>query len=124
MDKIIKALDVPDSAYQLAIRRYEDLGEWLQDPEKAKSADFSPHVLPQGSFRLGTVVHPLKGEDYDLDVACKLQEGMTKSSWTQKRLKLLFREDLEGYRKARDIQEELEEKRRCWRRDPRVCEGR
>jgi hypothetical protein len=115
LDKIIQSLDVPPSAYEAAKRRYEDLGEWLQDADKAKSADFSPHVFPQGSFRLGTVTKPLKGEDYDLDLACKLREGMAKSSWTQKQLKLLFGEDLERYRKERAIKEELEEKRRCWR---------
>ena len=112
---IIESLDVPVSAYEAAKRRYKDLGKWLEDISKAKSARCCPHVSPQGSFRLGTVTRPWKHEDYDLDLACNLQEGITKSTHTQEQLKLLVGIDLENYRMERGIQEKLEEKPRCWR---------
>jgi hypothetical protein len=115
IDNIIESLDVPDSAYEAAERRYKDLGTWLHDQGKASIAPFSPHVFAQGSFRLGTVTRPWKREDYDLDLACKLQQGLTKSNHTQEQLKRLVGSDLEKYRKERGIQDKLEEKHRCWR---------
>lgn len=115
VDDIIESLDVPESAYEAAERRYKDLGEWLHDRTKAGSAPFSPHVFAQGSFRLGTVTRPWKREDYDLDLACKLREGMTKSEHTQEQLKRLVGSDLEKYRREWGIQERPEEKHRCWR---------
>jgi hypothetical protein len=73
-------------------------------------------VYPQGSFRLGTVVRPLQdGDDYDLDLGCRLRSGITKQTHTQKQLKHLLGADLEAYRTARQIKERLDEKRRCWR---------
>lgn len=115
LDDIIESLDVPISAYEAAEKRYMDIGDWLNDAMKAKCASFSPHVFTQGSFRLGTVTRPWKREDYDLDLACKLQEGITKLTSTQEELKVLVGADLEKYRQERGIQEELEEKHRCWR---------
>ena len=115
IEDIIKALDVPDGAYEAAERRYRDLGEWLHDDGKAQSASFDPHVFPQGSFRLGTVTKPWKRDDYDLDLSCKLQDGLTKASHTQKQLKLLLGADIEAYRRERGIERRLEETHRCWR---------
>lgn len=113
--EIAQSLDVPNSAYEAAARRYDDLGNWLQDYSKASCAFFSPHISPQGSFRLGTVTRPWKRENYDLDLTCKLRDGLSKRTHTQKELKELVGKDLERYRQERGIQEKLEEKHRCWR---------
>lgn len=112
---IAESLDIPDAAYQLAEERYNDLSRWLNDPSRSKTARFKPHVFPQGSFRLGTVTRPWKRDDYDLDLACKLQDGIQTTTHTQADLKQLSGEDLEAYRNERGIQERLEEKHRCWR---------
>lgn len=114
-ENIADSLDVPISAYEAAERRYQDLSNWLGDPTKAQSAAFHPHVFPQGSFRLGTVTRPWKREDYDLDLSCTLQDGVTKMTHTQEELKMLIGNDLNKYRSERGIQERLEEKHRCWR---------
>lgn len=115
IDALIDAIEIPDSAYESAARRYNDLAVWLGRTE-SQSARFSPHVYPQGSFRLGTVVRPLQdGDDYDLDLGCRLRSGITKQSHTQKQLKHMLGADLAEYRSARQIKERLEEKRRCWR---------
>ena len=58
IEEIIGAIDIPDSAYQAAQRRFDDLEKWLRDKSKSKSAEFEPHVHPQGSFRLGTAIKP------------------------------------------------------------------
>jgi hypothetical protein len=106
---------LPASGYERAKSRYEDLAEWFGRAESV-CAQYSPHIYPQGSFRLGTVVKPIAGDgEYDLDLGCRLRVGINKSTHTQRQLKMLVRHDLEAYRVARGIEEELEEKHRCWR---------
>ena len=115
IEELAASLDIPDSAYEKAEVRYKDLGAHFEGCD-AKCAPFSPHIYPQGSFRLGTVVRPLNGEcEYDLDLGCRVRNGITKGSHTQQQLKTLVGIDLESYRKARQIEEKLEEKNRCWR---------
>lgn len=115
IDNMVKLLELPDSAYDKARKRYEDLGEWFDRDESAVSGN-NPHIFPQGSFRLGTAIRPLdESEEYDLDLACKLREGISKDSHTQETLKKLIGIELEAYRKARGIKSELELKHRCWR---------
>ncbi|GAB3306365.1 nucleotidyltransferase domain-containing protein [Haliea atlantica] len=114
LEKILDQVDLPESAYETAERRYEDLGSWLHRPESACSG-FDPQVTPQGSFRLGTAIRPEDDEEYDLDMGCILRQGLNKTNITQKDLKELLGGDLEAYRNARNIKEELDEKDRCWR---------
>ena len=115
IEEILASLDIPESAYDKAEARYKDLGEWF-DREEAKCSPFGPHIYPQGSFRLGTVVRPLHGRlEYDLDLGCRLRWGITKYTHTQRQLKALVGTDLEAYRRARRIEDALEEKNRCWR---------
>ena len=115
IDNMVKLLELPDSAYDKARKRYEDLGEWFDRDESAVSGN-NPHIFPQGSFRLGTAIRPLdESEKYDLDLACKLRDGISKDSHTQETLKKLIGIELEAYRKARGIKSELEPKHRCWR---------
>lgn len=114
IEEIAKVIDIPDTSYETAYKRYRDLGVWLSDP-RAQCSRYSPHIYPQGSFRLGTVIRPIgEDEEYDLDMGCRLQEGISKFEWSQERLKNLVGDDLEGYRVMRQIQNELEEKHRCW----------
>jgi hypothetical protein len=114
IDNMVKLLEIPDSAYDKARKRYEDIGKWFDRDESTVSVN-NPHIFPQGSFRLGTAIRPLdESEEYDLDLACKLQDGISKDSHTQESLKKLIGIELEAYRKARGIKSELEEKHRCW----------
>ncbi|HWB46112.1 MAG TPA: nucleotidyltransferase [Hyphomicrobiaceae bacterium] len=115
VESLVESLEVPQSSYEAAERRYRDLGQWLNDKEKAKCALFDPQVSPQGSFRLGTAIKPWKRADYDLDLGCKLQTGITPRTHTQKALKDLVGADLETYRRERGIEDKLEEHKRCWR---------
>lgn len=111
---LLEELDIPAGAYERAERRYKNLGEFF-DSDRAQCARFSPHIYPQGSFRLGTVIRPLDGGEYDLDVGCRLRAGVSKSTHTQRQLKGLVGQDMERYRAQRDIEQPLDEKRRCWR---------
>lgn len=115
IEAIAEELDVPDSAYETARERYEDLGKWLSEPNKTESAQYAPQVSSQGSFQLGTAIKPLRGGEYDLDITCVLRQGITKTSISQKDLKRMLGNDLRKYRQERQIQEQLIEKQRCWR---------
>jgi|SRR5882724_933168 len=111
IEEIAASIDIPASAYEKAEARYKDLGEWFGRPE-AKCAKFDPHIYPQGSFRLGTVV---RSDEYDLDFGCRLRQGVSKLTHTQKQLKALVGADMEEYRQARGIKSDLIDKPRCWR---------
>lgn len=111
IDELASCLDIPDSAYEKAEARYKDLGEWFSRKESHCSR-FDPHIYPQGSFRLGTVV---RADEFDLDLGCRLRSGISKATHSQEELKRLVGQDLEEYRVARGIQHKLEEKNRCWR---------
>lgn len=115
LEQMIDALDLPDEAYEKAKARYDDLGAWFER-EESKCSVHSPHIFAQGSFRLGTAIKPLSNEEeYDLDLACKLRDGISKATHSQEDLKKLIGIDLEMYRKARSIQSPLDAKHRCWR---------
>ena len=114
---VADGVDIPDSAYDKAEKRYKDLGEWLCR-EGSEVARYDPSVFPQGSFLLGTVIRPVgSDEEYDLDLGCTLKTGVGKSTHSQEQLKVLLGRELEAYRRARGIADSLDEKRRCWRLD-------
>lgn len=115
MKVLAETIDIPESTYDKAERRYKNLGDWLGRDDSV-CARYDPHIFAQGSFRLGTVIRPLsEEEEYDLDLACELQNGITKSTHSQEQLKNLVGVEVESYRNYRGIEDEKEEKHRCWR---------
>lgn len=113
--EMLDQLELPESAYEKAISRYQDIGEWFSRKESSLN-QYDPHVFSQGSFRLGTAIKPVNpDEEYDLDLSCKLRKGVSKTSHTQEQLKSIVGKELELYRVARRIEEKLEPKHRCWR---------
>jgi hypothetical protein len=111
IEELAASIEIPESAWEKADSRYQDLGEWFNRADGG-CVQFQPHIYPQGSFRLGTVI---RSDEYDLDVGCRLRRGITKQTHTQKQLKMLVGRDVEAYRVARGIKETLEEMHRCWR---------
>ncbi len=111
---ILEKIELPDGAYEKAEKRYEDIGKWLHR-EESSCLEYDPLVFSQGSFRLGTAIKPDADEEYDLDMGCNLRQGLSKGDITQEQLKNHVGSELELYRKARGIKEELSEKKRCWR---------
>jgi len=117
IDHIINGLELPESAYDKAKERYEDLGEWFSRKESEVSVN-NPHIFSQGSFCLGTAIRPIdENEEYDLDLACKLRYDISKKTHTQEGLKKLICAELEKYRIARGIKTLIEPKHRCLRLD-------
>lgn len=115
LENMTAKLELPESAYEKAKKRYDDIGEWFgRDESMCKDND--PHIFSQGSFRLGTAIYPLdQNEAYDLDLACNLRKGISRITDTQESLKKLVGYEIETYRKARGIKAPKEEKHRCWR---------
>ena len=72
--EIAEELDIPPSKYKQAVERYTAVGNWLEDGDYP-GVVATPAIYPQGSFRLGTVVRPLRGGvegEYDIDLVCSL----------------------------------------------------
>lgn len=113
LNNLAEFLDIPESYFERARSRYEAIGNWLERDESIVS-DHAPVIYPQGSFRLGTVIKPISNDDeYDIDLVCRVD--FSKMGITQKRLKDLVGSELAGYVTAHQMNEEPEERRRCWR---------
>ena len=103
-------LDISFQQYELAVRRYTDLGHWLVEQGISE-----PDVYPQGSFRLGTVLRPTAGGDFDIDLV--FLRLLTKESINQDELRAQAGQLLRDYisaRGARDGSPTLKERGRCW----------
>jgi hypothetical protein len=110
---VLSEIEIPRSYYEKAVARHRSLGEWLCRPE-SRVAAFGPVVVPQGSFRYGTVVRPVMAtQKYDLDNVTTLQ--IAKTQMSQKALKDLYGAELEEYAAAHNMTDPIEERNRCWR---------
>jgi hypothetical protein len=110
---ILTEIEIPRSYYEKAVARHRSLGEWLCRPESTVAA-FAPVVVPQGSFRYGTVVRPVvQTQKYDLDNVTTLQ--IEKTRMPQKELKNLYGAEIKAYAIAHNMTDPIEERNRCWR---------
>ena len=107
-----ETLDIPPSKYKQATERYKAVGLWLEDGQY-DGCTGKPAVGPQGSFRLGTVVRPLrngKEADYDIDLVCELSQA--RAATTPANVKTSVGDRLKenpDYNRMLD-----KEGRRCW----------
>jgi len=111
LKKSAEMLDIPESYYLKAKKRYEGVGNWLSKDDSAL-AIYNPEIYPQGSFLLGTVIKPISNKDeYDIDLVCFLAE-LDKNHISQSDLKSIVGERLkenDNYKRLLD-----KEGRRCW----------
>lgn len=111
LDGIASQLDISPTKYKQAVERYTAVSSWIAEGKYEGVENI--HFYPQGSFRLGTVVRPIKNgqdADYDIDLVSEFQ--ISKDSTTPKDLKQTVGTRIaenEKYRKMLD-----EEGRRCW----------
>lgn len=105
--KLIEGLDIPQSLYVKAIDHYKAIATFLQ--EHGIESD----IYPQGSYALGTVVRPYKGNTdaaYDLDAICEIR--IDKDETTAKKIKKMVGDTLKSdgiYRNM--LQQEWD---KCW----------
>ena len=113
--EIAEELDIPPTKYKDAVDRYTAVGRWLE-AGTYPGIQGVPTVYPQGSFRLGTVIRPIRHGlecEYDIDLVCQLNARM--ATVTPEEIKHLVGKrlkDHETYRKMLD-----DEGRRCWTLD-------
>jgi len=112
IDNTLDQLDMPKAMHDNAVAEYHSVSESLADA--ASGADLQ--IFPQGSFILGTVVRPLAGTDYDIDLVS--QSDVLKTSTTQAALKArvgtTLLEYVESRRGTAGAPFGLTEGRRCW----------
>ena len=105
-------LDISESQYKAAVKSYEAVGNWLSK-EGSILYPYSPRIIPQGSFMLGTITRPINDEDdIDIDLVCKLNGKP--SHWTQKHLKDAVGDRLKEHSVYKEMLESLDGGRRCW----------
>jgi hypothetical protein len=112
LEEVARDLDIPPSKYQDAVDHYSAVGRWL-DEGRYPGCTQPLTIYVQGSFRLGTVVRPIRNgveASYDIDLVCvfPLQKAQTApgdlKAMAGRRL-----QEHETYRKLLD-----DEGRRCW----------
>lgn len=106
-EQIAEQLDIPPYLHARAVDRYEAVGKYLD------TKSINAHIYPQGSFRLGTVVRPIKNgadADYDVDLVCKF--NINKSQTIPKIVKNTIGNALKENGNYSKLLEE--EGRRCW----------
>lgn len=110
--ELAEELDIPPSKYKQAVERYTAVGRWL-DGGDYPGASGEPVIYPQGSFRLGTVVRPIrdgKEVDYDIDLACMLT--YQKQDTSPKTIRHLVGNRLKEHGTYSEMLDD--EGRRCW----------
>lgn len=86
LEELGKQLDITQNEHEEIVKSYQAVGYWLSK-DNSSLTPYSPKILPQGSFMLGTIVKPINPEDdIDIDLVCKLEKKPT--SWTQRDLKI------------------------------------
>lgn len=104
-NEIASSLDLTIEQENTLIKKYNELSDFLVNC--ANLSVYNPDIFYQGSVRLGTVVRPLKHDDYDLDIVCRLDS----SCLPAKTVKHLVGDAL----KISSFSKHLEEEHgRCW----------
>ena len=112
LELVASEIDIPPSKYRDAVARYVAVGHWLEDGDYPGCFG-QPSIYPQGSFRLGTVVRPIRNgleASYDIDLVSEMP--MTKLLTSPQAVKQMVGDRLrqhETYRRLLDS-----EGRRCW----------
>ena len=100
-------INITPEMQQKANEIYNDIAAVLRD----KLAEYEPDIFVQGSFKLKTVIKPIKGDEYDLDIVCHLK--IDKNQISHAALKKLVGDALKTKYSVNNGQ--LEQKNRCWR---------
>lgn len=106
----IDKLDISPTNYKLAVDRYKAVGNCIEEYLE-KEFGLNVHIYPQGSFKIGTVIHPADRDDgYDIDLVCEVQQA--KDKITPKQLKEMVGQALKSDSIYKDMIDK--EGRRCW----------
>ncbi len=70
LKQIAQDVQIPPSIDRDVRGHYRAIGDHLKDSLQLRG--FLPHLFPQGSYRLGTTVRPIRREEFDLDFVVEL----------------------------------------------------
>lgn len=112
LEQVAGEIDIQPGKYQDAVNRYRAVGRWLEEGSyPGCSSELS--IYPQGSFRLGTVVRPIRNgieACYDIDLVSEMP--LRKDRTTAQAVKSMVGDRLREnttYKRLLDP-----EGRRCW----------
>jgi hypothetical protein len=77
LHRICNKLQITETQYGMAESRYKAVGKHLSRDD-GMFVLLGPSIYPQGSFRIGTTVKPLKEQEYDLDIVYELDLAWAK----------------------------------------------
>ncbi|MBL0385619.1 nucleotidyltransferase [Tumebacillus sp. ITR2] len=104
--RICESLQVTPTMYALAESRYKAVADWLDRWDEPMQLQ----IYPQGSFRIGTTVKPIKGEEFDLDFVCEFSVP-----WQSQNPHLVLQKMYNRMKEHGTYQGMVELKRRCIR---------
>ncbi|WP_373533071.1 nucleotidyltransferase [Vampirovibrio sp.] len=112
LEQLASDLDIPLSKYDEAKQHYDAVGAWLSEcPDLDK---YDPVIFSQGSFRLGTAIHPQNCGDYDVDAVCLLRHATLFTFAHQKDLKAIVGRRLQNHKTYKAMLKPPGGGRRCW----------
>lgn len=104
LKKIAEELEVSQTSFERAVQSYNAVGNFLNN----NIAQYDVKIIPQGSFRLGTVIKPITDkEDYDIDLVAIIDNNFDSAQ----KLKNIVGNAL---KKSDRYSEKIKEGKRCW----------
>lgn len=102
--KIAKEIEISKTEYEKAVKSYNAVGTFIDN----NIPQYDIKVVPQGSFRLGTVIKPITDKDeYDIDLVAIIDHKFLNA----KELKNIIGDALKS---SDRYSEKLVEGKRCW----------
>lgn len=71
LQQVCDELQIPKSVHDEAAASYIAVGSWL-GAESSPLTAYRPAIYSQGSFRIGTTVHPIGSDEFDVDAVLEL----------------------------------------------------
>jgi len=111
LEALGKTLDISKSQYEEVVKSYQAVGKLLSQ-EDSLLAPYTPEILPQGSWLIGTLTKNINDtDDIDVDLVCQLIGKQ--ADWTQKYLKQIVGDQIKSNKTYEAMLEE-QDGRRCW----------
>lgn len=113
LNQVAIELDIPPHKYKEAMERFDAIKRHLEDGDYPGSTP-PPSIYLQGSFRLGTVIRPIKGGEecgFDIDIVCEINRE--KDNDNPKILKDEVGKEVKDYA-GNNGMEQPKNGRRCW----------
>lgn len=111
LEELGRNLDISETQHNAVAKSYDAVGHHLAKHD-SPIGKYSPEILPQGSFMLGTMIQPIhEDDDLDIDLVCQLVGKQ--ESWTQYDLKKAIGDQLKAHGTYKHMLREPEG-RRCW----------